>query len=96
MVRILLHYLLPFIAPTLFWMLWAWWLDRRARKRGEIAPNLGVRIGRGPWPWLIIAGVVLTAVSLFTIAVTSGAPPDAGEYTAPRLEDGKIIPPSYD
>jgi hypothetical protein len=35
------------------------------------------------------------SAGLVTIALTSGDPPDSGVYQSPRMEDGKIVPPSY-
>lgn len=93
MARFLLHYLAPFLAPTLCWLLWVWWARRRAAARGEPPGAASVK---GPWLWLIAAGAALTAVSLLALALTSGAPKDSGDYRAPRFEGGEIIPPGYD
>ncbi len=32
---------------------------------------------------------------LTVIALTSGDPPGSGVYQSPRLEGGKVMPPSY-
>lgn len=92
MTRIFFTYVLPLLLPTAIYMVWVW----RARRNhdadsGDALPGLR----KGPLFWSLIAGFVLMAAGLIFIALTSGDPPDSGVYQSPRLEDGKIVPPSY-
>lgn len=86
MTRILLQYLLPFLLPMAIYLLWA--LFARKRRAAGGAPY---RLQDGPWFWVILAGLVLAAGGLVFTALTSGEAP-GGVYTAPRWEDGKIVP----
>lgn len=83
MIRIFLTIVLPFLLPTLLYVLWLATLAR---------PEL-----TGPGPWrlqrvvsLIAAGVVLTALLLFFIGVHVGSP--EGTYVPPRYIDGRVVP----
>ncbi len=91
MVRFLLHYLLPLLAPTVVYILWLWYARRRARKSGDTEPAFT----KGGLFWSIIAGSILLVGSLIVFAVSGGVAPDSGVYQAPRLEDGKIVGPEY-
>ena len=90
--RVILQYVLPFLLPTLCYLLWVWYATRQSKAKGTAAPQLA----DGPWPWLIGSGAALVIAMLATIAIMSGDAPDAGVYQAPRYEDGKIIPPSFE
>jgi hypothetical protein len=90
--RILLQYVLPFLLPTLCYLLWVWYATRRANATGGTAPALA----EGPWVWLIGAGAALVIAMLAAIALTTGADRDAGSYRAPVFKDGEIVPPGYD
>ncbi len=91
MVRLLLTYILPLIFPLLVYLAWNAYARNQAKRTGGTPPSLE----RGPIFWSIVAGFVLLVVSLITLAVLGGDPPDVGRYVAPRYEDGKIIPPTY-
>jgi len=86
MTRILLQYLLPLLLPMAIYLLWAWF----ARKR-QAAGGAPYRLQDGPWFWLILAGLALAASGLVYTALTGGEEA-GGVYTAPRWEDGKIVP----
>ena len=87
--RFFLQFVLPFLLPTLAFLAWVW-LTRNQRPDGAIA-----RIQRGPWFWLVVAGCVLTAGGLGTIALISGSEPGT-TYTAPRFEDGRVVPGRFE
>lgn len=81
MIRIIFQIVVPLVLPTVLYMLWA----RFARQ--QTLEDLR----RGPWLWLIGAGVVLVAISAgFWIALEE-QPPGA-DYVPPRFEDGKLVP----
>lgn len=86
MSRALLQYLLPLILPTVLYLLWA--LAVRDSGSGR---KLATIVREGPWFWLILAGLVLAAATLVVTALIGGGD-ISGTYTAPRWEDGRIIP----
>lgn len=90
--RFLVQYVLPFLLPSLCYLLWVWYATRRANATGGQAPS----VTDGPWPWLIGLGAALVVGMLVFIALSTGADPDAGTYRAPVYKDGEIVPPSYD
>jgi len=89
MTRILLHYVLPLLLPTL--LFFAWSMIARRRRAGA-GPAAGMR--DAPWMWLALAGVVLLGASLATLALTGGADPGK-TYESPRYEDGRIVPGQF-
>ena len=92
MLRILLTYLLPLLAPVLLYMGWTAWARRRALATGEEPPSLE----KSSIFWSLIAGLVLMIAALAVLALTGGRPADdVGKYKAPHLEDGRIVGPSY-
>ncbi|MCB9947738.1 MAG: hypothetical protein H6842_07905 [Rhodospirillaceae bacterium] len=50
-------------------------------------------LARGPWIWLLVAGIAL-AVSALVAWGLAGAPPDS-TYVPPHMEDGRIVPGTY-
>ncbi len=90
MSRIILQYLLPILLPTAVFV--AWVLLTRDRDDGE--RSTAARIQEGPWFSLIAGGFALMLMVLLTIAMTEGAPPGAS-YTAPRVEDGRVVPGEF-
>ena len=85
--RIFLQYLLPILLPGLLFILWTYLTRLRP---GENGPARAL-IAEGPWFRLILAGLVLMAIGLVVAAVTGGLDPE-GEYRAPFLQDGEIVP----
>jgi hypothetical protein len=83
MSRIVLTVVLPLLAPTVIYLLWlmVW---RRVAVAGAGWPTL-------PWPWLLGAGVVLTAAMLMILGVGFGTAPN-GVYVPPHLDDGQVVP----
>ncbi|NQV83408.1 MAG: hypothetical protein HQ494_06260 [Rhodospirillales bacterium] len=92
MFRIFITYILPLVLPTLIYVLWVWNARRTHDFEGE-DPLPELR--RGPLFWSLSSGLLMMIAGLITIALMSGDPPDSGTYQSPRLEGGKILPPSY-
>lgn len=65
--RILTTYILPLILPTLFWILWLVWRQRKAAKIGKQPPGWDSI----PWVWLYIAGGGLAIIVLIGGFLTS-------------------------
>jgi len=87
MSRIALQYVLPFLLPTLLWLLW--WVTIG---RHRTTPEGGLtRLEHGPWFWLILGGLALLGLSLVYTAVTQGFDP-SGRYVPPRWEGGRVVP----
>lgn len=83
--RIFLQAVLPFLLPTLVFVLWVILSQRHDHEKSAIE-----RIAGGPWFWLVLAGFVLFAVGLGFLA-TEGEPP-GGTYVPPYMENGQIVP----
>ncbi len=92
MFRIFFTYVFPLLLPTLVYMAWVSYARRKHDGDGDDdLPTLR----RGPLFWSLVSGFVLMLAGLTMIALTSGDPPDSGTYQSPRLEGGKVVPPSY-
>jgi len=91
MARILIQYALPLLAPLAIYLGWMWIVRHRSKSRGDELPS----VERKAIFWSIVAGFVLMFAGLITVALTSGVEPGSGEYQSPRLEDGKIVPPTF-
>ena len=84
MLRILLHYLLPFVLPILAYAVYVY------------LTNTGTAgwLGRAPWIWLFGAGAALVAVSLVAWGLIEGADPGT-TYIPPRFEGGRVVPGEF-
>lgn len=85
MTRFFLQAILPFLLPTLVFVLWVMLSQRHDHEKSTIE-----RIAGGPWFWLVVAGFVLFVIGLGFLAI-EGEPP-GGVYVPPYLEDGRIVP----
>ncbi|MDA1090622.1 MAG: DUF6111 family protein [Proteobacteria bacterium] len=92
MFRIFFTYVLPLLLPTAIYMIWVW---RARRNHDHDSDDAIPELQKGPLFWSMVLGFLLMAVGLATLALTSGDPPDSGVYQSPRLQDGKVVPPSY-
>ena len=91
MSRLLFEILPLLLVPLVGYLLW-WYLTRgRALAQGRPPPDLS----RGPWAWLLAAGLVLVIAGLTYISLTSGEEP-GGTYVPPSFEDGRIVPGHID
>lgn len=90
--RILLQYVIPLGLPMAVYFGTMYFLRHRAGARGDEVPS----IERSHVFWSLIVGFVLMIAGLAFIAATTGVEPGSGGYQAPRLEDGKIVPPKFD
>ncbi|MCH7942468.1 MAG: hypothetical protein IIB67_04455, partial [Proteobacteria bacterium] len=69
--RMLLNYLLPIVLPFAIYGIWLTY----ARFRARMAGHDGVPEWRDtPWTWLMVAGTVLVALSLASLAFIGGSP----------------------
>jgi len=93
MARFLLQVALPLFAPLAIYIGWLWYAQKRAEKYGNEPPSFA----RGTAYIALVAGAVLAILSLVALALTTGQYGyDDGAYSSPRLEDGKIVGPSFD
>ena len=81
MTRIVLTIAVPLILPSVLYLLWF-------RATGRVAVN---GIATLPWSWLIVTGVVLTALTLVVVSVHYGNSPQ-GSYVPPRVEGDRVVP----
>lgn len=88
MLRVLLEYAVPIALPSLLYLAWLAYENRRVARGGE-----GVlrRWQEGPWAWLFAAGVVIAVLGSILLS-TMGGPGISGRYVPPHLEDGRVVP----
>jgi hypothetical protein len=82
--RIFLTIVLPFLLPTIVYVLWL-----LAMRRIELAGAAPWRTL--PWPWLVAAGLMLMVGLLYFISIHVGGSAQ-GTYVPPRYIDGEIVP----
>jgi len=80
MTRVFFMYVIPIVLPSILFFCWATFIQKDA-----------VLARTGPWFRLLIAGLGLMALCLAITAVNGGTVP-GGQYQAPYVKDGKIIP----
>jgi chromate transport protein ChrA len=83
MIRILLTVVLPFVLPTLLYVVWISTMRHAAPATPAPRPAL-------PWVWLVAAGVLLTALLLFLVNLRLGT--SDGTYVPPHFIDGRVVP----
>ena len=88
MLRVLIEYAVPIALPSLLYLAWLAYENRRIARGGE-----GVlrRWQEGPWAWLFAAGVVIAVFGTILLS-TVGGPGITGRYVAPHLVDGEVVP----
>lgn len=89
MLRIFLTVILPLVLPTVGYALYVFVVERR-RREAEEAHSPAPWWATAPWHWLVLAGVVMMAVTLGSVALTGGVAPHT-PYTPAHLEDGRVI-----
>jgi hypothetical protein len=82
--RIFITIIVPFLLPTLLYLLW-----QMAVRRAPLGPG-GSWLAM-PWSWLAVAGLALAALLLYGINVRVGSAL-RGTYVPPQLIDGRIVP----
>jgi heme A synthase len=90
MARILFEYLLPLLLPTAIYALWL----ARERRRAATAGTTARAWEDGPWFWLALGGIALTAAVFVTSALVEGYRPGF-HYTPAQMENGKIVPGQF-
>ena len=85
MIRILVINLVLFLTP--FFIVWAWSQFIAAKKPNDVS--------RKRYAAAAIVGLALVLASLVSYRVASGHAP-SGDYIAPYLEDGKIVPGRFE
>ena len=86
MLRNILYHLVPFLLPFIAYGMYLY-ATRKAREKGQA-------FDEAPWFWLFAAGLMLLVVSLIAVWLFTGNPAD-GVYTAPHVENGKIMPGKF-
>lgn len=87
MIRVFLLYILPILLPSVMYFCWVAFVH----KKGEHGPDKAALVREGPWFRLIFAGLGLMIIGLAITAITGGMSPE-GQYQAPYVKDGKIVP----
>ncbi|MBT3330656.1 MAG: hypothetical protein HOK21_12585 [Rhodospirillaceae bacterium] len=86
MLRKILFHLLPFLLPFIAYGLYLF-ATRRARQKGQA-------FDEAPWYWLFASGMLLLVISLVAVWFFSGDPA-GGEYVAPHMQDGEMVPGKF-
>jgi hypothetical protein len=90
MTRLVLTVLLPLLLPTLLYVLWL--AAAGPAHPAHPAHPAGASPRRPlPWPWLLAAGLLLTAAMLYLVGTRLGGTPD-GVYVPPKYIDGQVVP----
>jgi hypothetical protein len=88
MLRVLLQYVIPIALPSVLYLAWLVYENRRVARGGT-----GVlrKWQEGPWVWLFAIGVVLAVSVAIALSLVGGYGTE-GRYVPPRLENGRIVP----
>jgi hypothetical protein len=92
MTKKFLTFVVPFIAPTIAYIMWIYFRQER-----EEATAQGRRLPPWqdyPWTWLITLGAILAAATLVFFGTIGGQSTDV-EYRPARYEDGKLVPGEF-
>lgn len=92
MTRHFLTILLPFVAPTIAYIVWVYFRQEQedAEAQGRNLPPWQEL----PWFWLVSLGSILVIAALIFFGSVDGAATDT-EYRPARYEDGKLIPGEF-
>lgn len=91
MLRIVLMYGVPLLAPTLVFLAWVWLRARYVERHGGEAPG----IEKGTWFWLAASGMFLMLLTMgITALLEPGGTPDQ-VYQPPTVVDGKVVPGQF-
>ncbi len=86
MIRKILFHLVPFLLPFIAYGLYVF-ATRRARAKGQA-------FDEAPWFWLFSSGLASLVASLIAVWAVGGDPA-GGEYVAPHMKAGKIVPGQF-
>lgn len=90
MLRIVLTVLVPLLLPTAAYILYVAVVERRREQALETHTPAPWWV-TAPWPWLVFAGAGLMAVTLGSVALTSGAPPHSPYIPAHIMPGGDVV-----
>lgn len=90
MTRILLTVVLPLLAPTVCYILWIWFLNKKKKDEADKRPLKEWQT----WPWMRLVGLGSVLVILSVLALnflgTDGS--ESGRYIPPHMKDGEVVP----
>ena len=84
MLRLILTIILPFLLPLLLFFFY--WFFSKNKKQG--VPIV-------PWFWLLIAGILLSIVTLIALEMTDHSPEMNKTYRPSQIIDGVIVPGGF-
>ena len=92
MIKKFLTFVVPFVAPTIAYIVWIYFKQEReeAAAKGRRLPPWQTY----PWTWLVTLGAVCASAALILFGTFDGAGTDA-EYRPARYEDGKLVPGEF-
>lgn len=92
MTRTFLTIVIPFVAPTVAYVIWLYFRQEQADAEAQ-----GRRLPAWqefPWTWLVSIGAILAITAVVLLDATQGVDKNA-EYRPARYEDGKLIPGEF-
>jgi hypothetical protein len=105
-IRLLVEFLLPLVAPTLAYALWLAWRQRSGGGQAASGDTADADADAGtprpadwrsaPWIWLGAAGIALVAAVAIGLGMSRSLGGIGGTYVAPRVIDGRIVPGHVD
>ena len=90
MIRTLLTVILPLLAPTVAYILWVWFMNKKKKDEEEKRPLKEWQT----WPWvrLVSLGSVLVIISVLAFNISLGQEDERGRYIPPHMKDGEVVP----
>ena len=97
MIRLLIEFLLPLLAPTILYAFWlAWQQGRRPAVEAGDADPAAPSWHDAPWIWLGGIGIALVAGVALTLGLSRSLGEAGGTYVPPRVIDGRVVPGHVD
>ena len=78
----------PVLLPLILYLLWLYFVRRRARKKGEPLP----RFRDGSIFWLLISSLLIAVLCFLFLAFSVGDVGNKGSYQPPHMEGEKLVP----
>ncbi len=76
------------LLPLILYLLWLYFVRRRARKNGETLPSFR----DGSIFWLLMSSLLIAVLCFLVLAFSVDRDVNKGSYQPPQMEGGKLIP----
>ncbi len=78
----------PVLLPLIIYLLWLYFVRRRARKKGDLLPQFR----DGSIFWLLMSSLLIAVLCFLFLAFSVDRDVNKGSYQPPHMEDKKLIP----